>query len=249
MKNAIVIQDGSFSHGEKLLFQEVNLELGAELVAMIGLNGVGKSSFLELLSGNYHLATGQAVILGKPTHAWSRKELSKEVALVLTSFDIDAELSVKDVLDSARLPFTGHFGRLSKDDLAIVDEVIVQLKLKNLLTQSFNSCSDGEKQRVLIGTAIIKKASIILLDEPTAFMDLNHKIQFFKLLKEEGEGRTILFTTHDVELALQVATRFLILHNQQMQLFTRAELLQNGILNEMFSESEKGFNAEGKLML
>lgn len=249
MKMAITIQNGSFAHGKKLLFNDVNLEIGDELVAMIGLNGVGKSSFLEVLSGNYQLTNGAISIQNKAIHAWSRKELSREVALVLTSFDIDSELLVKDVLNSARLPFTGHFGRLTKEDVAIVDKVIVQLKLEDLVTQTFNSCSDGEKQRILIGTAFIKKASIILLDEPTAFMDLNHKIQFFKLLQQEGAGRTILFTTHDVELALQVADRFLILHDKKMKLYTKDELLQSGVLNEMFTETSNGFNAEGKLIL
>ena len=249
MSSFLHIQDLAFSHGKKHLFHQVNLDFGSELVALVGLNGSGKSSFLELLAGNNEAKEGMIRIKNKAIHSWSKIDLAKEIALVLTSFDIDSELTVQDVLHSARIPFTGYFGRLTANDKEIVSKVVRDLQLEELLLQKFYACSDGEKQRILIGTAFIKQASIILLDEPTAFMDLNHKIEFFNLLKDEAEGKLVIFSTHDVELALQVADRILILHENKMKLYTKEEVLKDGVLNEMFSASRRGFNEEGKLML
>lgn len=244
----INIENGSFSFGERLLYQSVNIEITpGKLTALIGLNGAGKSTLFDILVGQMKLNTGDLTIQGKSISNWSQKELASKVGLVLTSFDIDAELNVGEVLEAGRMPFTGFLGRLSADDKKKIEEIATELNLSQLLDSKFESCSDGEKQRVLIASALVKESEILLLDEPTAFMDLNNKVGFYGLLQEKKESKTILFSTHDIQMALEVGDEFLVIHDQTIKLLNKESFKSTGILNELFDNQLASFNQDGKL--
>lgn len=246
---SLVLKNASFSYNEKLMYSAVDFSLKkGRLTALIGLNGSGKTTLFDILTGQKQLQKGHLSVFGKSIREWPQKELASKIGLVLTSFDMDDELMVHEVLESGRMPFTGFLGRLQLKDYEVMNRVIEEMNLTPILKNKFANCSDGEKQRVLIGAAFVKEADILLLDEPTAFMDLNNKVSLYTLLQEQKEEKIILFSTHDVQMAIEVADDFLVIHDKRIQLYDRNTFVNSGVLNELFDNKQAFFNEEGKLL-
>ena len=195
-----------------------------ELTCLLGANGVGKSTLLRTLAAFQPATSGEILIsrkdeggTRKKISSLSDKELSKLVGVVLTEKPDVRNMSVRELVSLGRSPYTGFWGTYTDEDLRIVDESIEMVGIKDLTRRPVHTLSDGERQKVMIAKALAQQTPVIFLDEPTAFLDYPSKVEVLQLLRRisrEAE-KTIFLSTHDVELALQLADTIWLMRRQE----------------------------------
>ena len=227
---------GTVRH-KQIVAKDLTATLSAgSFTALIGTNGAGKSTLLRTLAGMQPALEGEVKWLGKSLTAYSRRELSRTLAVVLTERIMGEGLSVKDVVEMGRMPYTGFDGRLSDADHMIVEEATEVAAIGDFLQRSMSSLSDGERQRVMIAKALAQETPVILLDEPTAFLDFPSKVSLLRLLRRlaDEHKKTILLSTHDLELIFQLAGRLWLLSPEGLSEGSPRELADTGILEHFF---------------
>jgi len=222
----------------------INLSLKrGELVCLMGQNGVGKSTLLRTLSGVQTPLEGYVELDGENIHQLSRIETAKRISLVLTERLNAGNLTVYEVVAMGRYPYIGLDIRLSNEDLDKLDEVIELVGIRTIVEKPIYQLSDGQLQKVMIARALAQNGEIIVLDEPTAHLDLNNRVSVIRLLKSLATttGKLVLMATHELDLALQTADR-LILVDQKGGLSEGIpeDLVLNGTLDKVFDL--KGFD-------
>lgn len=229
--NTVIINNLSIGYRTKVIGSNLNAELqGGQLTCLLGTNGVGKSTLLRTMAGLQPALRGKVLFRsgGDETQAvseLSKGELARLVAVVLTEQPDVRQLSVSELVGMGRLPYTGFFGLLSHDDRQIVNNSLAQVGIQAFAQRQFDTLSDGERQKVMIAKALAQQTSVILLDEPTAFLDYPSKVEMMKVLRHMANdmNKTILLSTHDLDLALQYADRLLTL-KQGLREITKDEL-------------------------
>ena len=183
--------------------------LSSELTCLLGRNGVGKSTLLRTLAGFQPRLGGSITIKGRQLEDYSDRELAKQLGVVLTERPDVQQMMVWDLVAMGRSPYTGFWGMLDNEDKQQVEEAISLVGIEELVERQVTTLSDGERQKVMIAKALAQQTSIIYLDEPTAFLDYPSKVETLLLLRRISRkaGKTIFLSTHDLELALQVADR------------------------------------------
>ena len=205
----------SLSYGSRTILREVSLHLQAgELCALVGRNGAGKSTLLRALTSN-----DKTIIDGHPRGDLSPELLARSVAIVTTERIRIENLLVEDLVAMGRAPYTNWMGHLQDVDREIVNQAIEAVGMGNFIGRDTSSLSDGELQRVMIARAIAQQTPIILLDEPTAFLDIPTRFEVCRLLADlaHKEGKCILFSTHDVDAALPVCDSFAIIEEERLR--------------------------------
>ncbi len=192
-------------YGEAVIQRDLTFSLQkGEMVCMLGANGCGKSTLLRTLAGLQPALSGE----------YTRSD-AKHIALVLTERLSMENTTVHDVVAMGRYPYTSFLGGLSAEDEAIIAQALTQVGFADTKVGEtmFNAHSDGEKQRILIAKAIAQQTPIILLDEPTAHLDLPHRILILRLLRQlaHEQGKTVLISTHELDLALALSDRILLM--------------------------------------
>lgn len=202
-----------------LQIPSLQLEQG-KLYGLIGRNGIGKSTFLQTLVGGVPLLSGEILVQGNSLETLRKKELAKKIALVRTSFPIIENLSVYAYLLLGRVPYTNVFGTTDEQDAALVRSVIDLLQISHLEAKFTNQLSDGEKQLIAIAQVLVQQTNVVLLDEPTAFLDYENKWKILKILKKctvENQLCTI-FSSHDLDITLEVADNLLLINPQTQEM-------------------------------
>lgn len=229
-------------------FVQKNLNLSlykGELVCLIGPNGSGKSTLLRSLSGLQAILSGDVFIKNENIKILNRQKKSELIALVLTD-RIDIEnASVYEIVSLGRQPYTNCWGKLSDEDNKRVAESIKMVHLQDKTDNFIHELSDGERQRVMIAKALAQDTDIIMLDEPTAHLDLPNRIEVMLLLHRLAQQtqKAILLSTHELDLALQAADRIWLMNNQQGIITGIPEdLVLNGSFNEVFQNDNYIFN-------
>jgi iron complex transport system ATP-binding protein len=191
---------------------DLSLEKG-QFVALIGANGTGKSTFLSSLSGS-HSIQGNLTIGGLDWWKMLPRDRAKTVALVDNRFQGLEHLSTQEYLELGRFPYTNFIGRLSEKDKSKIQMIAEEMKLTGLLSQATSSLSDGERQRASIARALIQETPIILLDEPTSFLDFPTKRFIMSQVKQivEEHGKLVIMATHDLELSIQFCSHWMVIH-------------------------------------
>ena len=216
----IRLENISLSYGSRTILHDVSLHLRAgELCALVGRNGAGKSTLLRALTSNK-----EVYINGTPLANLAPEKLAKMVAIVTTERIRIENLLVEDLVAMGRAPYTNWVGHLQDIDREIVREAIEAVGMGNFVGRDTASLSDGELQRVMIARAIAQQTPIILLDEPTAFLDIPTRFEVCKLLAHLAHsGKCILFSTHDVDSALPVCNSFAIIEDKRLQKIPNTE--------------------------
>ena len=220
---------------------------GGGLTCLLGANGVGKSTLLRTLSGFIPKFEGDITILGKPVEEYSDRELARTIGVVLTERPNVGDLSAAELIGLGRSPHTGFFGRLNSIDETVVRNVISLIKIENLADRQVLTLSDGEWQKVMIAKTLAQETPLIYLDEPTAFLDFPSKVEIMRLLLDltRKAGKTVFLSTHDLELALQVAdTLWLMDKSKGITVGTPCELRMNGYIENFFSCEGVEFDRE-----
>ncbi len=192
-------------YGAKLVFGNISFSAGAgDMIALLGVNGIGKSTLLKTLSGIINQKAGSLLVNGTQLSSLNVQQRAQQLSVVLTERLWLDNMLVKDFIALGRAPHTGAMGTLSDADKAVVDKVITITHASAIAGKFFNELSDGEKQKALIARALCQDTPIIILDEPTAFLDFRNKHEVLKLLKEisTAANKTVVLSTHDIESSL-----------------------------------------------
>ena len=228
------------------LFTNLDLSLNAgEMICFMGPNGAGKSSLLRTLAGLQEPLSGQIEL----HHVSASRQKEHQIAVVLTDSIRSANLTVREVVTFGRYPYLGWNIRLTTEDEEIVERSIEQIRLQPLLEKKLYELSDGQLQMVMIARALAQDTHVILLDEPTAHLDLNNRVEMMNLLRllSRTTGKAILLATHELDLALQTADLIWLTGKDRNILRGLPEDL---VLNESFDEifKFKGFDLKtGKM--
>lgn len=226
-----------------------NLNAGlhkGELTCLLGVNGAGKSTLLRTLSAFIPSISGKICLLNKDLNEYNPKELSKLIGVVLTGRMEQSGLSVYDMVSMGRSPYTGFWGTLGEEDKQIVSQAIQQIKITHLQERTMDTLSDGERQKVMIAKALAQETPVIFLDEPTAFLDFPSKVEMMQMLQglAHDMGKTVFLSTHDLELALQIADKLWLLDAENLVTGTPKELAKEGYLDHFFNIPGILFNKE-----
>lgn len=218
-----------------------------ELTCLLGANGVGKSTLLRTLSAFQPHLSGEIALLSRNIQDYSDKALSTIVGVVLTDKCDIRNMSVRELVEMGRSPYTGFWGRLGKEDKRIVEEAIALVRIENLASRMVHTLSDGERQKVMIAKALAQETPVIYLDEPTAFLDFPSKVEIMQLLHHltRTTNKTIFLSTHDLELALQIADKIWLMDKEKgISTGTPEDLALSGHLSGFFARKGILFDME-----
>jgi ABC-type cobalamin/Fe3+-siderophores transport system ATPase subunit len=226
----------AFSYGKRKIFDDLSFETnGCEMVALLGANGVGKTTLLNLIAGLLHAESGRLVIDGREVKDWSRRELSRFVALVPQHLEIPFSYQVEEVVAQGRVPHLGRLGTLSNVDRDVVERAMEQVDVAKLRDRVVTELSGGEKQRVKIAIALAQQPKIMLLDEPTQHLDIGRQIEVLNLLRElNATGITIMAAVHDLSLVLEHFSNAILLMNGRCVAGNASEVMRPELLEHGF---------------
>lgn len=226
-------------YGKKAILSDINQTLQAgQMVCLLGANGAGKSTILRTLAGFLPPLSGKVLIDGRDLTSLSISERSKAVSVVLTERVEVPYMKVRDLVGMGRSPYTGFFGKLTKEDKIIVSEAIEMVGIGNLAERTIDTLSDGERQKAFMAKALAQQTPIILLDEPTAFLDFHAKLGTLRLMLRLAHetDKTIFLSTHDVEMALRLSDLLWIVQDGEIQTGTTASLTESGVLRQFLGD-------------
>ena len=209
------------------VISDINLELrSGQLACLIGENGIGKSTLLKTLTGFLPKLKGSLLLGNRDIESFSQRELARQVSIVLTQKPDVQNLTIEEIIGLGRSPYTGFFGRLRAEDRKVVDDAIATMGIEKLRRRMIQTLSDGERQKVMIAKALAQETPIILLDEPTAFLDFPSKAETFQSLQRMAHERDklILLSTHDLELAVRFADSLLEVKRGRLQAVSASEV-------------------------
>lgn len=218
-----------------------------ELTCLLGANGVGKSTLLRTLSAFQPKLSGEIRIQGKEIGSYTDKQLSKVISVVLTEKCDIRNMTSVELIGLGRSPYTGFWGTLSKEDKEVVDHAINLVGISHLAHRMVHTLSDGERQKVMIAKALAQETPVIFLDEPTAFLDFPSKVEMMQLLHQLSRqtDKTIFLSTHDLELALQIADKIWLMDKVNgVTIGTPEDLSLDGTLSSFFARKGIVFDLE-----
>ena len=232
---------------ETVVASEINLALNqGELVAVVGANGVGKSTLLRTLSQVQKPLAGTIDILGKSLETYTPLALATALGLVLTDPIASRNLTVAELVALGRQPYTNWVGRLTEVDRTKISEALEQMHILDLSSKKCHELSDGQLQKALIARAIAQDTPLIILDEPTTHLDIYHKTYVLKLLQKltHEMQKTLLFSTHEIDLAIQLCDKIVIMIPNKIYYGTPKELIEEGCFSALFPEDLIDFDSE-----
>ena len=236
----------------KPLLEDLNFQLVAgELTCLLGPNGVGKSTLIKAILGEINPWEGQLLLEQKPLSYYTIQERAKHIAVVLTDPIYPGNLTVGQLVALGRTPHTNWLGKLSDKDQFLIEKALADTHIGYLRDARLGELSDGQRQKAMIARALAQDGSVIVLDEPTAHLDLVNRLEIMSLLREisRSQGKAILVVTHDLDIALETADRFWIL-NCGIPLLsgTPEDLVLSGQIQVLFPSDRYRFNvARGRV--
>jgi iron complex transport system ATP-binding protein len=232
---SIALNHITLSYGSRTLLEDVTAAFAqGSLTALIGRNGTGKSTLLRAIAGLGTTVSGDVALCGRPLASLTPHELSTTVGFVTTDKVRIANLACEDVVALGRAPYTNWIGRMQEADRAV------------FARKTMDRMSDGECQRVMIARALAQDTPVILLDEPTAFLDLPNRYELATLLRRltRDEGKCILFSTHDLDVALSLCDSVALIDTPSLHHLPAGEMVGSGLIERLFSGENARFDPE-----
>ena len=259
MEKTIILQATNISIGYSnkkettVVASKVNLSLEkAKLTALIGANGIGKSTLLRTIIGIQSPLSGKVFLEEKDIHSLDNLTLAQHLSVVLTDKLPPSNLTVFELIALGRQPYTNWIGKLTEEDIAKVNEALELTQISHLAHKRHHEISDGQLQITLIARALAQDTPLIILDEPTTHLDLLHKVTLLKLLKKLTleTGKCILFSTHDIDMAIQLSDEMIIMTSESVVQDQPCNLIMKGSFNTLFQDEHILFDAEkGKFVI
>ncbi len=232
-------------HGN-ILIHDINIAIRkGEILTLIGPNGAGKSTILKSITRHLQRISGSVYIQGSDLAAWSAKEMAAHLAVVLTDRITPELMTVRELVAMGRYPHTNFIGRLTPADEEKVAQALELVHAGDLAQRDFMTLSDGQRQRVLLARAICQDTEVIVLDEPTAYLDIRYKVEFLEILRRLAREKqvTIILSLHEIDLASKVSDRILCVKGDTIAHFgTPEEILRGDIVNDLYGMTLGSFN-------
>lgn len=245
----IEFRNMTLAYGERILMEDVTAAIRAgESTALIGRNGTGKSTLLRAVAGiGQRTLRGGAILLGgTDAAAMTPMQRARTVSVVTTDKCRVANLRAEDAVALGRAPYTNWIGRLQRDDRRIVAESLERVGMTHFARKTMDSLSDGEAQRVMIARALAQQTPVILLDEPTAFLDLPARYELCTLLRALARdgGKCILFSTHELDIAMRMCDRVAVIDTPSLSIVEAAGAAGSEAVGRLFGTAA-GSGASG----
>ena len=232
---------------ETTVFKNINVSVKqGNLVCILGKNGIGKSTLQRTISGVQSKISGRIVLSNKPLESYTSIELAKKIALVLTEQIPTGNLTAYELISLGRQPYTNWLGTLTEEDREQINLAIEKTSLEKIIYSRCDELSDGQLQRVMICRALAQNTPIIILDEPTAHLDIQNKILTFKLLQKLAHelNKTIVISTHEAHLALQMADQLWLMTEGGLIDGAPKTLIKNNYINDLFDSKVVHFDSK-----
>jgi iron complex transport system ATP-binding protein len=216
MKTAIDVKQLSVTLGDRQILHDINLSVPVgKITTLIGPNGCGKSTLLRSMIGYIHSPRECVTILGKPLQSYSQSELARQMAFLPQVPNMPKDMTVEELVYCGRYPYQTWWKNTAKEDREIVDYALGITKTDHLRYQLIPSLSGGERQRVWIAMALAQEPKLLVLDEPTTYLDINHQLEIMELLKRlnEEQGLTVLMVLHELTQAVQYSHYMAVIKN------------------------------------
>ena len=208
------LTDVSFAYGTTPILQDINLRLtSGKFYGVVGPNGCGKTTFLDLLTGSKKQLTGTLTYRGKELHSYAKRDLARQLALVPQEFDTGFGFTVEEIVLMGRHPHIDRFSAPSREDWLAVDQAMECIGIDNLRNRYTNNLSGGQKQRTVVARALAQNASVLLFDEATSSLDVKYTLQIFNIARRlvRTEGRTVIAVIHNLNLAAAYCDQLLFI--------------------------------------
>lgn len=234
-----------YENGRALL-GDLNLSVcRGEMVALIGRNGTGKSTLLKSMIGLLDSLQGTCYLEGEQLQQYSLRKRARIVSYVSSQVSSLPPISVHELVSLGRMPHTDWMGRMSEKDRKLVRLALEEVRMESLSDRRLDQLSDGEKQRVMIARALVQDTPLMVLDEPTAFLDIPNKYELISLLTSfRDRGKSVIYSTHDLETAMMCADRLWVIHEGKILEGSPEDLGISGIFNDLFQSSGITFDED-----
>lgn len=208
----------SVSYGENTIIEDLTLTLPkGKITALIGPNGCGKSTLLKALARINKVSSGKVLLDNKPLADFRDKELARELSLLPQVLVAPEGVSVQRLVEYGRSPYLSHWGKLRQEDNQIVMQAMQETGINELANQSVDSLSGGQRQRAWLSMVLAQDTSIVMLDEPTTYLDLSHQIELMKLMREmNNKGKTVVVVLHDLNQACRYCDHLVVLKDGRL---------------------------------
>lgn len=250
--SGLAIGYSSRNGNRNVLNENLNLRLyPGEVTCLLGLNGAGKSTLLRTLCGFQPPLEGEVFLTGRPLSKFSPRSFALTVGVVLTGKTNAGGITVYDLVSLGRHPYTGFFGQLKEDDKRAVRQAMEDAGITHKASSYVSELSDGERQKAMIAKSLAQECPVIILDEPTAFLDVASRMETMALLRRlaVSQGKTFLLSTHDFELAIQMGDRLWLQEKYKgIVSGTPEDLILSGAFESFFKRGDMMFDGySGKL--
>jgi iron complex transport system ATP-binding protein len=239
-KNLAVGYDG------KILIRDINVQLEkGKILTLIGPNGAGKSTILKSITRQLETIRGTVYINAQEIASWSPRDMAKQVAVVLTDRIRPELMTCAEVVAMGRYPHTNLFGKLTPKDMDVVQEALERVHALDLAEQDFTTLSDGQRQRIMLARAICQEPEIIVLDEPTAYLDIRYKIELLNILREMAQKRniTVIMSLHEIDLAIKISDYLLCVKGDTIEVFGSPDvILKNHTIEHLYELHNGSYN-------
>lgn len=225
--------------GDDILSKNINFEVyPGELVCLIGPNGAGKSTLIRTIAGLQPSLSGSIHLIGKELTEYSPRQLSQLISLVLTSLVDVMHMTAYELVALGRHPFTNWLGQLTETDRIIIQESLANVGAEQFAERDINHLSDGERQKIMIARALAQQPKLMILDEPTAYLDFPNRVEILEMLHYlvQDRERAVLISTHDLNLAIGIADKLLIMNKSgQLSIGAPEDLILSGDFADAFN--------------
>ena len=241
----VELQHITIGYGHRVLLEDVSAAIGGgRLVALLGRNGTGKITLLRAVAGLEAPLSGGIRLCGRLLSATPAHELAQVVSFVTTEKVRIANLASRDVVGLGRAPYTDWLGRLRPGDRAVVDRALNLVGMGGFADKPMDRLSDGEAQRVMIARALAQDTPVILLDEPTAFLDMPNRYELCTLLRRlaHDEGKCIFFSTHELDIALTLCDAVALIDTPDLHCLPASDMASSGHIERLFAGAGISFD-------
>lgn len=233
----ITLRNITLAYGDRTLVENGSAEFAAgELTALVGRNGAGKSTLLRAVTAIEPPKSGEVLLDGTNAAAMPPETIARTISFVGTEKVRIANLRCEDIVAIGRAPYTNWIGRMQAADRRIVADALQAVGMEAFAERSIDTLSDGECQRIMIARALAQQTPTIVLDEPSAFLDIPTRFEICRLLQRlaHEEGKCILFSTHDLDAAMPVCDSVAVISERTITKLPAAEIRRQGIIERLF---------------
>ncbi|MCI6277846.1 MAG: ABC transporter ATP-binding protein [Clostridium sp.] len=232
-------------HG-KILIDDINVGIEkGNILCLLGPNGSGKSTILKSITKHLSTIDGSVYIDDQDIKRLNGKETAKKISVVLTDRISPDLMTCREIVATGRYPYTNHFGKLTEEDNCIIDNSLKIVSAYELKDLEFNTLSDGQKQRVMLARAICQQPEVIVLDEPTSYLDIRYKLELLSILRKMAveQGITVVLSLHEVDLAIKLADIIILVKDNKIAKCGFPEdILDDKTIRELYDIESGSFN-------